>query len=225
MGEILFSAIFGIVFIVISIILLCKEKYNASLILKYLASYMYVSLAYTTYTVTQTEHTTILFVGIALATIGDIAMGAHNVVNKYNSLINYCGLFLYIVENIIFSISLIKTSNVNPALGLISIIPTAIIIYLTIRKTKQSDILSIIFNSILIFSSFFTATLAITLLFNSTIVSNILFTIGTILIAISSSIHFINLNKENIIMTIINIASRYLGQLLITISMIFIYYI
>lgn len=227
MSEIISTSLFGIAFIVISIVFLHKEKYVGSMILKYLSSYMYCSLAYTTYTVVMTEQSQIMFIALALATLGDIAFGLKYVIEKYSDLVHYAGILLYIGESVAFSIVLTKCCNALLYVGLIGVAFALIVIYLITRKKKDLSIFSLILNTILLASVYFAATLSITSLFNAANLTKVLLSIGTILIVAGSTCFVIDEYSEYdyFFLKACNLACRYTGQLLATISMVFVFYI
>ena len=227
MGEILSSSVFGIVFLVISIVLLYKERFTAALIVKYLATYMYTSLAYTTYIVISNQYAQFIFIAIALSMLGDIAMSLKLVVSKHENIAHYVGVLLYIIENIFLTIGLFNEKNINASFGFFSIIIAALIIYLLVHKKKDLDILQLISNIVLLLTSYFVAITSITALISVTNLSSILLCAGSILVAIGSSFFVIDQYTINdyFFLKVCNNSCRYLGQLLITISMVFIFYV
>lgn len=227
MSEILSSSVFGIAFLVISIVLLYKERFTGALILKYLATYMYTSLAYTTYTVVLTEHAQIVFIAIAFSMLGDLGMSLELVVPKYENIAHYAGMLLYIIENIVLSLAVIKGGNANISLGFISIAITALIIFIMVHKKKELDILKLISNIVLLLTAYFVAIIAVNALINVTNLSSILLGVGSALIAIGSTFFVIDQYTVNdyFFIKASGLSCRYLGQLLITISLVFIFYV
>lgn len=201
-----------------------KEKFVIAVILKGLASLMFVLLGYEcSKVIGNTEFHKLVKIGLILGLIADILLNLRFVFKAKGKIVFLVGILVFLSGHILYLCALIPTVN-NVILPLvIGIVLTAIIIkwiFTQIEAAKAFKIFGIFYiGAIVIMNCFAFANL----LQDPTNTRYIIFTIGAVSFLISDIVLILNTfgKTTKFSLRIINLSLYYIGQLLIAYSLLF----
>lgn len=201
-----------------------KEKYVLAVVLKGLASLMFVALGFWCSRATDnTQFAKMVRVGLILGLIADVLLNLRFVFKSKGKIVFLVGILVFLSGHILYLCALIPTVN-NIVLPLIiGVVLTAIIIkwiFTQIEAQKAFKIFGIFYiGAIVIMNCFAVANL----LMDPTNVRYIIFVIGAISFLISDIVLILNTfgKTTKFILRITNLSLYYVGQILIAISMLY----
>lgn len=201
-----------------------KEKFVLAVILKGLASLMFVLLGYWCSKATgNTEFNALVKTGLILGLIADILLNLRFVFKTKGKIVFLVGILVFLSGHILYLCALIPTVNNVLIPLLIGMILTAIIIkwiFTQIEAAKAFKIFGIFYiGAIVIMNCFAFANL----IQDPSNMRYIIFTIGAVSFLISDIVLILNtFGKETkFVLRITNLSLYYIGQLLIAFSLLF----
>lgn len=199
-----------------------KEKYVLAVVLKGLASLMFVLLGFWCAKNTgDTNFNKMVKVGLILGLIADVMLNLRFVFKTKGKLVFLVGILVFLSGHILYLCALIPTTN-NIVLPLIiGVILTAIIIkwiFTQIEAQKAFKIFGIFYIGAIVIMNCFAA---VNLIQDITNARYIIFAIGALSFLISDIVLILNtFGKETkFSLRITNLSLYYIGQILIAISM------
>ena len=201
-----------------------KEKYVLAVVLKGLASLMFVALGFWCSRATDnTQFAKMVRIGLILGLIADVLLNLRFVFKSKGKIVFLVGILVFLSGHILYLCALIPTVD-NIVLPLIiGVVLTAIIIkwiFTQIEAQKAFKIFGIFYiGAIVIMNCFAVANL----LMDPTNVRYIIFVIGAISFLISDIVLILNTfgKTTKFILRITNLSLYYVGQILIAISMLY----
>ena len=201
-----------------------KEKFVIAVILKGLASLMFVLLGYEcSKVIGNTQFHNLVKIGLILGLIADVFLNLRFVFKTKGKIVFLVGILIFLAGHVLYLCALIPTVN-NIILPLvIGIVLTAIIIkwiFTQIEAAKAFKIFGIFYiGAIVIMNCFAFANL----IQDPSNMRYIIFTIGAVSFLISDIVLILNtFGKETkFVLRITNLSLYYVGQLLIAFSLLF----
>ena len=199
-----------------------NEKYTIAVILKGLASLMFVLLGFFCAERTgNNEFSKVVKIGLILGLVADVLLNLRFVFKENGKLVFLVGILVFLSGHIFYLLALLPTVNNKIVPLVIGIVLTAIIIkwiFTQIEAQKAFKIFGIFYiGAIVIMNCFAFANL----IANPSNMRYIIFTIGAILFLISDIVLILNTfgKTSKFSFRVTNLSLYYLGQLLIAISM------
>lgn len=201
-----------------------KEKYVLAVILKGLASLMFVLLGYwCASTLPNSDFTKFVKIGLILGLIADVMLNLRFVFKTKGKIVFLVGILVFLSGHILYLCALIPTVN-NIVLPLvIGVILTAIIIkwiFTQIEAAKAFKIFGIFYIGAIVIMNCFAVT---NLIQDPSNLRYIIFTIGAVSFLISDIVLILNTfgKTSKFSLRITNLSLYYVGQLLIAFSLMF----
>ena len=201
-----------------------KEKYVLAVILKGLASLMFVLLGYwCSSTLPSSDFTKFVKIGLILGLIADVMLNLRFVFKTKGKIVFLVGILVFLSGHILYLCALIPTVN-NIVLPLvIGVILTAIIIkwiFTQIEAAKAFKIFGIFYIGAIVIMNCFAVT---NLIQDPSNLRYIIFTIGAVSFLISDIVLILNTfgKTSKFSLRITNLSLYYVGQLLIAFSLMF----
>lgn len=201
-----------------------KEKYVLAVILKGLASLMFVALGFWCSRVTATtQFGKMVRIGLILGLIADVLLNLRFVFKEKGKLVFLVGILVFLSGHVLYLCALVPTVN-NVVLPLvIGVVLTAIIIkwiFTQIEAQKAFKIFGIFYIGAIVIMNCFAVT---NLIQDITNTRYIIFVIGAISFLISDIVLILNTfgKTTKFSLRITNLSLYYIGQLLIAISLLY----
>lgn len=232
MGKAIICALTGIVLQGLFIAVEHKEKYVPAVILKGLASAMFVAVGLfgrrvvlSSSAVTGAdEFVKFILIGLILGLVGDVLLNLRFVFKKIGQKIFLLGIVAFLAGHIFYLVALIPSAQ-NLLVCIIVGAVTAAVLLFIIFKTMEVKLAFKIFGIVYIGAVVIMTAVAIgNLIADPTYSKNIIFAIGAVLFTASDVVLIFNtFGKETkFALRITNLSLYYIGQLLIAGSMFFI---
>lgn len=220
-------AIVGLIGIIIQSLFIFvehKEKYVPALLLKTLASLVFVYIGYRARTYCgNKEIADLVFVGLCLGAAGDFFLNLRFVLKDIGQYIFIIGILVFLAGHVMYLIALIKLCN-NPIIpAVVGFVLTALLIIWIFQRIEAKPAFKI-FGIFYLGAVTIMATYAVAnFLFAPELAFNQLFAAGGVLFLISDVVLILNTfgKKTKFSLRICNLMLYYLGQLAIAMSLLY----
>lgn len=214
----------GILVQVAFIIVEHKEKYELALLLKTIASAIFVFIGYKASVLcADKEIARLVLIGLGLGAIGDFFLNLRFVLKDIGTIIFLIGILVFLAGHVVYLVALIGINNSPIIPAIIGVILTALLIIWIFKRIEAKPAFKI-FGIFYIGAVTLMATFAVAnFLFAPEMAFNQLFAAGGVLFLVSDVVLILNtFGKETkFALRILNLMLYYLGQLAIAMSLLY----
>ncbi|MCR5267749.1 MAG: lysoplasmalogenase [Lachnospiraceae bacterium] len=214
----------GIILQAVFIVREHKKKYVSAVILKGLASLMFVFIGYLGYSLTSdTLYTKMILLGLCFGALGDVLLNLRFLSEKNGQKIFLIGILAFLIGHILYLVALIPQSDHLVASLIIGVVLAAALLIFIFCKLNVKPAFKV-FGVFYIGAVVLMTTVAVGNLISAPSKNRLLYAIGAVLFTISDIVLIFNTfgKKSKFSLRITNLAFYYAGQLLIALSLFFI---
>lgn len=216
--------VFGILVQIAFIFVEHKEKYEPALLLKTIASAIFVFIGYKASLLCgDKELAKLILIGLGLGAVGDFFLNLRFVLKDIGTIIFLIGILVFLAGHVMYLIALIKLSHNPIIVAIIGLVLTALLIVWIFKRIEAKPAFKI-FGVFYLGAVTLMATFAIAnFLFAGEMAFNQLFAFGGVLFLVSDVILILNtFGKETkFVLRICNLMLYYVGQLAIAFSLLY----